>query len=174
MKCYIIVDPYGSEPPLKANATTWYDRLPKAQVRKSERTVKLIRPSCLTDKECNDCEVELKEEPITAKNQMEIEYSYDTWDDSKIRQLFSPSKDEHPLDAIARQVDLFIEARTTEKGYKLVIQGGDPLENCTELEIIFLLDKCMFLLAALNNALLYYQKKNGRSAVKRPVTPANC
>jgi hypothetical protein len=32
----------------------------------------------------------------------------------------------------------------------------------------------MYLLAALNNALLYYRKKTGHSAVKRPVTPANC
>jgi hypothetical protein len=28
MKCYIIVDPYDSEPSLKANAITWYDSLP--------------------------------------------------------------------------------------------------------------------------------------------------
>jgi hypothetical protein len=40
VKCYMIIDPYGSEPPLKAGAMTWYDTLPKAQVRKSEQSIK--------------------------------------------------------------------------------------------------------------------------------------
>jgi hypothetical protein len=41
MKCYIIVDPYGRDLPLKANST--------AQVRTSERSVKHVCPSCLND-----------------------------------------------------------------------------------------------------------------------------
>jgi hypothetical protein len=75
---------------------------PKPQVRKKERTVECVCPSCLNDEECDNYGVELSEKPIAANNKMEIEYIYDLWDDSNIRQLFSPSKDEHPLDAIER------------------------------------------------------------------------
>jgi len=52
-----------------------------------------------------------------------------------------------------------LKQKQQKKATKLVVQGGDPLENCTELDIMFLLDQCMYLLAALNNALLYYPKK---------------
>jgi hypothetical protein len=41
-----------------------------------------------------------------------------------------------------------------------VVEGGDPLENCTELDIILIPDKCMYLVAALDNALLSYPKRN--------------
>jgi len=88
-----------------------------------------------------------------------MEFHYDTWDDTKIRQLFLPLQDEHPLDAIAGRIDALVEARTTEKGYKLVIEGGDPFDTCTDLDIIFILEKSMYLVSALTIALTSYPTK---------------
>ena len=43
-----------------------------------------------------------------------MDYEYDPWDDIKVRKLFAPLEDQHPMDAIARRIDIFMEARKTE------------------------------------------------------------
>ncbi len=92
MKCCIFVHPSGSEPPLKANTTTWYCCLPTAQAKKTEMTMKRVCPSYLNNEECEIYGVEPSEKPITVPNQMEVAYSFDPWDDPKIRQIFSLQK----------------------------------------------------------------------------------
>ena len=91
---------------------------------------------------------------------MQIDYIYDPWEDQKIRQLFLPSEGEHPMDAIARRIDLLLEARTSPEGYKMVVEGGDPYGNCTDLDKIKILDKCLYLISALSITLKMYQKKH--------------
>jgi hypothetical protein len=71
---------------------------------------------------------------------MQIKYSFDSWDDKKIRQLFSPLPDEYPLDAIARRTDILMDVRKTPEGYKLILEGGDTNETSTELDKIKLQD----------------------------------
>ena len=41
-------------------------------------------------------------------------------------------------------------------GYKRIISGGDPFNNCTEVDKIKILDQCMYLICALSNALTNY------------------
>ena len=65
---------------------------------------------------------------------MQVDFVYDPWDDERTRKLFLPTIDEHPMDAIARRVDLLLDARTTPDGYKMIVEGGDPLKNCKELK----------------------------------------
>jgi hypothetical protein len=67
---------------------------------------------------------------------MQIEYSFDPWEEKKISQSFSPLPDEHPLDAIARRIDILMDVRKTPKGYKTILEGGDPNKTCTELDNI--------------------------------------
>jgi len=93
------------------------------------------------------------------QEQMQIDYIYDPWEDQKIRQLFLPSEGEHPMDAIARRIDLLMEARTSPEGYKMVVEG-DTHGNCTGLDKIKILDKCLYLISALSIALNGYPKKN--------------
>jgi len=90
---------------------------------------------------------------------MQIDLVFDPWDDNRTRKLFLPAENEHPMDAIARRIDLLIDARTTPDGYKLILEGGDPLNNATELDKIKLLEKSMYLIAALKSALNYYPTK---------------
>jgi hypothetical protein len=63
------------------------------------------------------------------------------------------------MDAIARRIDLLLDARTTPDGYKMIVEGGDPLKNCTELDKIKILEKSMNLIAALTSALKSYPTK---------------
>jgi hypothetical protein len=65
---------------------------------------------------------------------MQIDYIYDPWEDQKFIILFLPDEGEHPMDAIARKIDLLMEARTSPEGYKMVVGGGDAHGNCTELD----------------------------------------
>ncbi len=69
-----------------------------------------------------------------------MDYKYDPWNDIIVRKLFVPLKDEHPMDAIARRIDIFMEARKTVEGYK----NGDPYDNCTEVDKIKLQDKAIY------------------------------
>ena len=100
------------------------------------------------EKEITDDESQKKDanQPECSKQQeqMQIDYIYDPWQDQKNRQLFLPSEGEHPMDAIARRIDLLLEACTSPEGYKMVVEGGDPYDNCTELDKIKILDKCLY------------------------------
>ena len=88
---------------------------------------------------------------------------FDPWDDTRVRQLFLPSEaSEHAKDAIARRIDLLVEARTEPTGYKKVLLDGDPHNNCTEYDILKLRDQCMYLISALSTALSDYPKKTWR------------
>jgi hypothetical protein len=104
--------------------------------------------------------------------EMPMDYEYDPWDDTKIQRIFAPMKDGHPIDAIARRIDKFMEARKSVEGCKSLIIGGDPHDNCTELDKIMLQYKAFYLISALRFALSYHPKKHGQNAVKKPVQSA--
>ena len=97
--------------------------------------------------------IDVEQEPIR------IDTVFDPWDDTKVRQLFLPDVSEHPKDAIARRIDILMDARTEPEGYKSIIEGGDKLNNCTKLDIIKLNDKCIYLISALTLALLSHPTK---------------
>jgi hypothetical protein len=87
----------------------------------------------------------------------------DPWNDSKIRQLFLPSNsNEHAKDAIARRIDLLMEARTEPEGYKRIVLGGDLHNNCTDYDILKLSNQSMYLISALTIALEEYPRKTWR------------
>ena len=157
--CYISVPPFTAEPQ-PPTGKKWFDTLPPTKTRESQRC-KRVRS--------DDPELETNEENTVdsiADNQpesdccvkMQMDYEYDPWDDIKVRKLFAPLEDEHPMDAIARRIDIFMEARKTVEGYKNLIIGGDPYDNCTEVDKIKLQDKAMYLIAALRFALSSYPK----------------
>ncbi len=50
----------------------------------------------------------------------------------KNKSIFSPLPDEHPLDAIARRVDILMDVRKRLEVCKLILEGGDQNEICTE------------------------------------------
>ncbi len=78
---------------------------------------------------------------------MQIDYTYDPWEDQKIHNIFLPDEGEHPMDAIARRIDLLMEACTSPEGYKMVVEGGDIYGNCTELDKIKIIDECLYLIS---------------------------
>jgi hypothetical protein len=100
---------------------------------------------------------------------MQVDFVYDPWDDERTQKLFLPTIDEHPMDAIARRIDLLLDAWTTPDGYKMIVEGFDPLKNCTELDKIKILEKSMYLIAAITSALKVTQLKHGPVAVRMPV-----
>jgi hypothetical protein len=63
---------------------------------------------------------------------MPMDYEYDPWDDAKIQRLLAPMKEAYFMDAIARRIDKFMEARKSFEGYKTLIIRGDPRKNCTK------------------------------------------
>jgi len=163
--CYICVQPFAAEVP-PPDRKKWYDTLPSTKTRESQR-LKRVR--------CNVKQVVADEtdDAIVDSNQPDsddhqpnsdchvkilIDYEYDPWDNTKINKLFAPEKDEHPMDAIARRIDIFMEARKTIDGYKKLIIGGDPYDNCTQAEKIKLQDQAIYLIAALSLALINYPK----------------
>jgi len=109
-------------------------------------------------------------EPVLSEK-IQIDVIFDPWDDNRTRKLFLPVENEHPMDAIVRRIDVLLEAWMTPDGYKLILDGGDPLNNATELDKIIILEKSMYLIAALKNALNYYPRKHGQNAVKMPAMP---
>jgi hypothetical protein len=44
----------------------------------------------------------------------------DPWDDKRTFKLFLPVENEHPKDAIARRIDIFMDARIEPEGYKFI------------------------------------------------------
>ncbi len=48
--------------------------------------------------------------------------------------MFLPAENEHPMDAMTRRIDLLLDTQTTLHGYKLMLEGDDPLNNATELD----------------------------------------
>jgi hypothetical protein len=65
-------------------------------------------------------------------NKMEIDTSSDPWGNKRVFKLFLPTENEHPKDAIARCIDILMEARTETDGYRETIDGGDEYSNCTK------------------------------------------
>jgi hypothetical protein len=59
---------------------------------------------------------------------MQIEYSFDPWDDKK-RQLLSHLLNEHPLDAIARRIEILMDVRKTPEGYNLILEKGNQMKH---------------------------------------------
>jgi hypothetical protein len=52
-----------------------------------------------------------------------------------------------------------------------LIEGGDPLENCREPDILFIPNDCICLVSALHNApSLFYHKRTASNAVRWPAT----
>jgi hypothetical protein len=47
---------------------------------------------------------------------MQIDYIYDPWEDQNIHNLFIPDEGQHPMDAIARRINLLMEAHTSLEG----------------------------------------------------------
>jgi len=156
VNCYVAVPPFDAEPELSLGQC-WYETLPPTRIRESNRN-KRIRSSD-DSLESEDVFIEPENQapkPASQAPSMQIEYSFDPWDDKKIRQLFSPLPDEHPLDAIARRIDILMDVRKSPEGYKLIVEGGDTNETCTELDKIKLQDKSIYLIAVLRNALKGY------------------
>ena len=58
-------------------------------------------------------------------------------------------------DTIARRIAVFVEVCMDPGAYHNIIGGGDPYDNCTDLDKIKLQDQDMYLIKALNNALKY-------------------
>ena len=140
VNCYVAVPPFDAEPELSLGQC-WYETLPPTRIRESNRN-KRIRSSD-DSLESEDVFIEPENQapkPASQAPSMQIEYSFDPWDDKKIRQLFSPLPDEHPLDAIARRIDILMDVRKSPEGYKLIVEGGDTNETCTELDKIKLQD----------------------------------
>jgi hypothetical protein len=159
--CYIFVQPFAAELP-PPDGKKWFDILPPTKTRESHR---LKRVRCDDEQviavETDDAIVDSNQpdSDCRVKMPMPMDYEFDPWDDKKIkRKLFAPEKDEHPMDAIARRIDKLMEARKSVVGYKDLIFGGDPYENCTEVEKIKLQDKAIYLIAALRSALNSYPK----------------
>jgi hypothetical protein len=50
--------------------------------------------------------------------------SFHPWDDTSVKALFLPNANEHPKDAIAQCIDIFMEAKTEPDGYITIIEGG--------------------------------------------------
>jgi hypothetical protein len=166
--CCIAVQPFAAEPQPPIGKI-WFETLPATKTRESQRC-KRIRS--------DDPEPELNEENTDdsiADNQpvsdcsikMQMDYEHDPWDDIKVRKLFALLKDEHPMDAIARRIDNFMEARKTVKGYRNLIIGGDPYDTCTELDKIRQQDKAIYLIAVLRYALSSYPKSTWAECCER-------
>jgi hypothetical protein len=96
------------------------------------------------------------------EEQIEIDLATDPWNSKQVHKLFLPVGNEHPKDAIARWIDILMDARTTTDGYKCIINGGDVHDNCTKRDIFKLNDKCLYLISALNTALTCFPEKNWR------------
>ncbi len=90
---------------------------------------------------------------------MEIDLSTDPWNSKRVQILFVTVEDEHPKDAVARRIDILMEARTAPDGYKTIINGGDEQNNCTKRDIINLNDICIYFISALNTALNSFPEK---------------
>ncbi len=93
---------------------------------------------------------------------MEIDFTTDPWINKRVFKLFLPAEKEHPKDAIARRIDILMEARCEPDGHKLILEGGDEYNNCTKKDIIKLMDKTMYLISALTIALHDFPKKTWR------------
>jgi hypothetical protein len=84
----------------------------------------------------------------------------DPWDDTRARKLFLPSnKNERAKDSIAQCIDLLMEVCTETEGYKKVVLGVDPYDNCTEYDKFKINDQCIYLISALTIALKDYPTK---------------
>ncbi len=166
--CYITVPPFTAEPQ-PSIGKKWFDTLPPTKTRESQRC-KRVR----SDDQQPELNEVVTDDPI-ANNQpvsdccvkMQTEYEYDPWDDIKVRKLFAPLEDEHPMDIIARRIDIFMEARKTVEGCKNLIIGGDPYDNCTKADKIKLQDKAIYIIAVLRFALSSYPKSTWTECCER-------
>jgi hypothetical protein len=59
---------------------------------------------------------------------MQVDFVSVPWDNERTRKLFLPTNDEHPMDTIARRIDLLLDAQQSLEGYKVIVEGGDPLK----------------------------------------------
>jgi hypothetical protein len=145
--CYISVPPFTAEPQ-PPTGKKWFDTLPPTKTRESQRCKRIRKddPEPEPNEENTDESIADNQPVSDCSIKMQMDYEYDPWDDIKVRKLFALLKDEHPMDAIARRIDLLLEARTSPEGYKMVVEGGDPYGNCTDLDKIKILDKCLYLI----------------------------
>ena len=107
-------------------------------------------------------------EESVQQQSMQMDYTYDPWDDKKVYQFFLPNGGEHPKDAVARRIDLLLEARTSPDGYQMVVEGGDPYGNCSELDKIKILEKCLYLIVPY----LATPERHGPPVAKKLAIPA--
>jgi hypothetical protein len=162
--CYITLSPYSAEPNVTSPGQSWWQTLPPVRTRESERH-KRSRQATKEDEEGYDekssqkRDETVKEEDAANPEPMKIETSFDPWDDTNVKALFLTDANEHSKDAIARCIDILMDARTEPDGYKTIIEGGDPMDNCTKLDIIKSNDKSIYLISALSNALKFYLSK---------------
>jgi hypothetical protein len=91
---------------------------------------------------------------------MELYLTIVPWGSKCVHKLFLPSCDEHPKDAVARHIDILMDARCEPDGHKSIIEGGDEHNNCAKKDIITLMDKFMYSISALTAALHNFPKKN--------------
>ena len=152
VNCYMTFPPNAAEPP-SPSSMSWWQTLPPTRTRESNRN----KCAHLPQDEGNDDESESKSESENNTNQP-MQVDFDPWNDTKIQQLFLPGDaSAHPKeDAIAQRIDILMEAHTEPDGYKRIISGGDPFNNCTEVDKIKILDQCMYLICALSIALTNY------------------
>jgi hypothetical protein len=59
-------------------------------------------------------------------------------------------ENKHQKDAIARCIDILMDARTAPDGYKNIINEGEEHSNCTKRDIIEINGKCIYLISVLN------------------------
>jgi hypothetical protein len=101
-------------------------------------------------------------EPVISHDEVGFQqpaFSLDPWNDKRTFKLFLAGENEHPKDAIARRIDILMDARIEPEGYKLIVLGGDESKSCTTLDIIKLNDQCIYLISALTTALNEYPSK---------------
>ena len=162
VRCYIAVPPLTAEPVLQPGQC-WWQTLPPTRTRESNRSKRVRKLSEEDISDVTNIDANLPEPvQIQTEEKMEIDLTTDPWDNKRVRKLFLPVENEHPKDAIARRIDILMEARTSPDGYKSIIQGGDEHNNCTKKDIIKLNDKCIYLISALTAALNSFPKKSWR------------
>jgi thioredoxin reductase len=102
--------------------------LPETQTTQSTKIRKSNRTKCIRSSQ-NESVVSEEEsvgedqnnssnQPINVELDHPMEYIYDPWEETKVKQLFLPGDaSERPKDAIACHIDILMEARTEPEGY---------------------------------------------------------
>ena len=108
VKCYITLPPLAAEPVLQPGEI-WWQTLPPTWTRESTRH-KRGRPSPSKEEKMEDENINQPELESVLSEKMQIDLVFDPWDDNRTRKLFLPAENEHPMDAIAKRIDLLIDA----------------------------------------------------------------